>query len=110
MSERESLREARSRHRYRIDGVRYVWVGAYNGDYSLFGDNSGGWIIADPDACAAEGIHHPRITGDLGMYCSRCGKYVTLRDAFTSDEDFEAHIAEAGKRADELRAAMGWSE
>lgn len=99
----------RPRHRYRIDGVRYVWVGAYNGDYSLFGDDSGGWVIADPEACAAEGIHHPRVTEDFGMYCSRCGKSnVTLRDAFTSDEAYQAHVAAARERARAMIEAMGW--
>lgn len=104
-------RSDRPRHRYRIDGVRYVWVGAYNGEYSLFGDGSSGWVIADPDACASEGIHHPRITADLGMYCSRCGKAnITLRDAFTSDEEWEAHVAAAKERAEQLMEALGFND
>lgn len=110
MSGNVSLSADRPLHRYRIDGVRYVWVGAYNGEYSLFGDRSGGWVIADPDACSAEGIHRPRVTADLGMYCARCGKAnITLRDAFTSDEEFKEHVAAARERADQLMTNLGWT-
>lgn len=86
-----------------LDGETYIWQGVDGGDCDPWGNGSNGWRKAqDHMVCVRREHHELRTTPNFALYCPDCGKYpLTLRECFATEEEFQAHVTRAQRRADE---------